>query len=52
MLLAPVWRIAGMVMPYPTLSEISKRAAGAHFTPKIFGNRRVARLVRLVQRLP
>ncbi|WP_392663789.1 dihydrolipoyl dehydrogenase family protein [Amaricoccus sp. B4] len=45
-------RIAGMVMPYPTLSEISKRAAGVHFAPRIFGNRRVARLVRLVQRLP
>jgi pyruvate/2-oxoglutarate dehydrogenase complex dihydrolipoamide dehydrogenase (E3) component len=44
--------IAGMVLPYPTLSEISKRAAGSYFTPRLFGNRNVKRLVRLIQRLP
>lgn len=28
--------VAGAVAPYPTLSEASKRAAGAHFTPRLF----------------
>lgn len=42
--------VASAVMPYPTLSEISKRAAGSYYTPKLFsaGTRRV---VGLVQRL-
>lgn len=44
--------IAGMVAPYPTLGESAKRAAGAHFAPKLFGNPWLRRLVRLVQRLP
>jgi pyruvate/2-oxoglutarate dehydrogenase complex dihydrolipoamide dehydrogenase (E3) component len=41
--------IASAVLPYPTLSEISKRAAGSYYTPKLFsaGTRR---LVGLVQR--
>jgi hypothetical protein len=43
--------IAGMVAPYPTLSEISKRAAGAYFSPRIFGNAWIKTLVRAVQRL-
>jgi pyruvate/2-oxoglutarate dehydrogenase complex dihydrolipoamide dehydrogenase (E3) component len=43
--------IAGMVAPYPTLGEVSKRAAGAYFSPKLFGNPWVKRIVRLVQRL-
>jgi pyruvate/2-oxoglutarate dehydrogenase complex dihydrolipoamide dehydrogenase (E3) component len=43
--------IAGMVAPYPTLGEISKRAAGAYFSPKLFDNPMVKRVVRLVQRL-
>jgi hypothetical protein len=38
-------------MPYPTLSEVSKRAAGAYFTPKIFDSEVVRRVVGLVQRL-
>ncbi len=29
--------VASMVAPYPTLAEISKRAASAHFKPKLFG---------------
>ncbi len=29
--------MAGLVLPYPTLSEASKRAAGSHFTPRLFG---------------
>ena len=27
-----------MVAPYPTLGEVSKRAAGAYFSPKLFDN--------------
>jgi hypothetical protein len=42
--------IAGMVAPYPTLGEVSKRAAGAYFSPKLFDNPALKRLVRLVQR--
>jgi pyruvate/2-oxoglutarate dehydrogenase complex dihydrolipoamide dehydrogenase (E3) component len=42
--------IAGMVAPYPTLGEVSKRAAGAYFSPKLFGNPALKRLVRIVQR--
>ena len=43
--------IAGMVAPYPTYGEVSKRAAGAYFSPKLFDNPMVKRVVRLVQRL-
>lgn len=43
--------VAGTVLPYPTLSEASKRAAGAYFSPRLFGNRWVARTVRVLQRL-
>lgn len=42
--------IAGMVAPYPTLGEISKRAAGAYFSPRLFGSPAVKRVVGLVQR--
>jgi pyruvate/2-oxoglutarate dehydrogenase complex dihydrolipoamide dehydrogenase (E3) component len=42
--------IAGMVAPYPTLGEINKRAAGAYFSPRLFDNSWVKRVVRLVQR--
>jgi pyruvate/2-oxoglutarate dehydrogenase complex dihydrolipoamide dehydrogenase (E3) component len=41
--------IASMVMPYPTLSEVSKRAAGQYYVPRLF-NDRIRRIVRLVQR--
>lgn len=43
--------LAGTVLPYPTLSEINKRAAGAYFTPMLFENPWVKRGVRMVQRL-
>lgn len=43
--------VASMVAPYPTLGEVSKRAAGAYFSPKLFDNPTVKRVVRLVQRL-
>ena len=42
--------IAATVLPYPTLNEISKRAAGAYFSPKLFANPLVKRVVGLVQR--
>ncbi len=43
-------KVAGMVAPYPTLGEVSKRAAGAYFSPKLFDNPVVKRVVGLVQR--
>ncbi len=42
--------IASMIAPYPTLGEISKRAAGAYFSPKLFANPKLKRIVALVQR--
>ena len=42
--------LAGTVLPYPTLAEIGKRAAGAYFSPKLFDNLTVKRVVRLVQK--
>ncbi len=42
--------IAGTVLPYPTLNDISKRAVSAYFSPKLFENPLLKRVVRLVQR--
>jgi pyruvate/2-oxoglutarate dehydrogenase complex dihydrolipoamide dehydrogenase (E3) component len=42
--------LANTVLPYPTLAEIGKRAAGAYFSPKLFDSPMVKRVVRLVQR--
>ncbi len=42
--------IAGTVLPYPTVGEISKRAAGAYFSPRLFDNMWLKRFVGLVQR--
>ena len=42
--------IAAMVAPYPTIGEINKRAAGAYFSPRLFENPTVKKLVGLVQR--
>jgi pyruvate/2-oxoglutarate dehydrogenase complex dihydrolipoamide dehydrogenase (E3) component len=42
--------IANTVLPYPTISEVNKRAAGAYFTPRLFENPTVKRVVGLVQR--
>ncbi len=41
--------VANMVAPYPTLGEINKRAAGAYFSPRLFDNPTVKRVVRAVQ---
>ncbi|MCB1408998.1 MAG: FAD-dependent oxidoreductase [Rhodobacteraceae bacterium] len=43
--------IAAAVFPYPTMGELSKRVAGAYFTPKLFDNALVKRVVRTVQAL-
>lgn len=43
--------VAGVVAPYPTFGEASKRAAGAYFTPALFSER-TRRLVRFLLRLP
>jgi pyruvate/2-oxoglutarate dehydrogenase complex dihydrolipoamide dehydrogenase (E3) component len=42
--------LAGTVLPYPTLSELSKRAAGTYFSPKLFDNPWLRRFVIGVQR--
>lgn len=42
--------VANMVAPYPTLTEVSKRAAGAYFSPRLFDSPAVKRVVGLVQR--
>lgn len=42
--------MAQTIAPYPTLSEISTRAAGSYYAPKLFSPR-MKRIVRLLQRL-
>ncbi|WP_424927908.1 dihydrolipoyl dehydrogenase family protein [Amaricoccus tamworthensis] len=44
--------VAGMVAPYPTLMEVSKRAGGQYYTPRLFENKWVKKVVGLVQKLP
>jgi pyruvate/2-oxoglutarate dehydrogenase complex dihydrolipoamide dehydrogenase (E3) component len=41
--------MADVVAPYPTLSEVSKRAAGSYFVPKLFSDR-TRKLVRFLLR--
>jgi pyruvate/2-oxoglutarate dehydrogenase complex dihydrolipoamide dehydrogenase (E3) component len=41
--------VANTVLPYPTLSEINKRAAGAYFSPKLFDSPVVKKVVGFVQ---
>jgi pyruvate/2-oxoglutarate dehydrogenase complex dihydrolipoamide dehydrogenase (E3) component len=41
--------LAGMIVPYPTLGEINKRAAGTFYTPKVFGEG-MKRAVRFLSR--
>jgi pyruvate/2-oxoglutarate dehydrogenase complex dihydrolipoamide dehydrogenase (E3) component len=41
--------MAQFVAPYPTLGEVSKRAAGSYYTPKLF-SQRTRRLVRFLMR--
>jgi pyruvate/2-oxoglutarate dehydrogenase complex dihydrolipoamide dehydrogenase (E3) component len=42
--------VSAMIAPYPTIAEVNKRAAGAYFSPKLFDNMTVKRVVRFVQR--
>ena len=43
-------QIAAMVSPYPTIGALNKRVAGAYFSPRLFENQTVKRVVRFVQR--
>ena len=43
--------VATMIAPYPTLSEVSKRAAGAYFTPALF-SQKTRKIVKWLQYLP
>ena len=42
-------QISAMISPYPTRGELSKRVAGAYFSPRLFDSRLVKRVVGLVQ---
>ncbi|SLN38015.1 Mercuric reductase [Pseudoruegeria aquimaris] len=42
--------VANMIAPYPTLGEVNKRAAGAYFSPKLFENPTVKKVVGFVQK--
>jgi pyruvate/2-oxoglutarate dehydrogenase complex dihydrolipoamide dehydrogenase (E3) component len=44
-------QIAAMVSPYPTIGEVNKRVVGAYFTPRLFDNDWVKKIVGLVQRI-
>ncbi len=44
-------KLAGLVVPYPTRAEAGKRAAGTHFTPRLFAPK-PKMLARLFARLP
>jgi pyruvate/2-oxoglutarate dehydrogenase complex dihydrolipoamide dehydrogenase (E3) component len=44
-----VGALAQAIVPYPTLGEVGKRAAGTFFAPKLFGER-TKRLVRFLMR--
>ncbi|MEZ5923630.1 MAG: FAD-dependent oxidoreductase [Hyphomicrobiaceae bacterium] len=43
--------MAAIIAPYPTLSEVTKRAAGSYYTPRLFSDR-TRRVVRMMQWLP
>lgn len=42
-------QIASLIVPYPTLSEVTKRTAGSYFTPSLFSER-TRKLVRTLMR--
>ena len=46
----PVRALASVIAPYPTLSEISKAAAGSYYTPTLY-SKRTRRIVRWLQKL-
>ena len=41
--------MAQLIAPYPTLGEVSKRAAGSYYAPKLFSDR-TRKLVRFLMR--
>ncbi|WP_416357780.1 dihydrolipoyl dehydrogenase family protein [Aureimonas phyllosphaerae] len=43
--------VASLVLPYPTLSEVSKQAAGDWYSPALFSDR-TRRLVSMLRKLP
>lgn len=43
--------LAGLVLPYPTFSEISRQAAGEWYKPTLFSDR-TRRIVKLLRKLP
>ena len=43
-------QISAMVSPYPTVAELNKRAAGAYFTPRLFDNPTLKKVVQAVQK--
>ncbi len=43
--------VASLVLPYPTLSEVSKQAAGEWYSPALFSDR-TRRLVSILRKLP
>lgn len=43
-------KLATLIAPYPTLSEISKRVAGSYYTERLFSSR-TRRIVRWIQRV-
>jgi pyruvate/2-oxoglutarate dehydrogenase complex dihydrolipoamide dehydrogenase (E3) component len=43
--------LASIIAPYPTLSEVSKRVAGAWYAPRLFSEK-TRWVVRWIQRLP
>ena len=43
--------MASVIAPYPTLGEVSKRVAGAYYTPSLFSDR-TRKVVRAMQYLP
>lgn len=46
-----VQSLTNFISPYPTRTEVVKRAASAHFTPTVF-SKKAQRLVGLLQRIP
>jgi hypothetical protein len=47
----PLSALAGMVLPYPTVPEAAKRAAGEFYTPKLL-SRFTKRVAGMLMRLP
>ena len=48
---AKIGAVAGYIAPYPTLGEVSKRAAGAYYQSRLFENTWAKRIARLLARL-